>query len=212
MLYLAVVLATAFFCCKEKTAVDKASALVSQRQAQYDVNVLPEIKLKLKEGDIIFRLGTDITSYLFATLNDKDKRFSHCGIVNFEDNQWYVYHAIGGELNPDETLRREPLEWFAAPDKCKSIGLFVTNLSLEERKYMLGIVKGWHQMKLTFDMQFDLATNDKMYCTEMVAKALIVTKNDFQWLAPTQKGGILYYSTENLTLSNTLKQKGYWNY
>ncbi len=185
---------------------------MQQRQVDFSRRVLPDLQKQMQNGDIIFRMGNDITSALFARINDEDQRFSHCGMLSFENNSWYVYHAIGGELNPDEAMWREPLEWFASPDESRRIGLFSTGIATADTKRMLTVVRGWYGLKLPFDMGFDLQTNDRMYCTEMVSKAIIIGRGSADWLKTSHRGGKIYIDTEDLSLYGGLKQKALWEY
>src|SRR5258708_7441868 len=66
-------------------------------------------------GDIIMRTGRDFTSEIMRNLCTQDKTYSHCGIASFENDSLFVYHAIGGEWNPDQKLRRDPFELFCNP-------------------------------------------------------------------------------------------------
>ncbi len=205
-------MATAFLSCQTGAEPTPKGSLPDIRNHQFTSKILPEMQATLAPGDIIFRMGTDITSYMFAQLNDTDKRYSHCGIANFEDGNWVVYHSIGGEFNPDQKMLREPLEWFAAPNEAKKIGIYHPQLDSIANNQMLQVVKGWHGMQIPFDMDFDLLTNDRMYCAEMVAKALIAGKQDAKWLHVSKRGNLVYIDTEDLAGASILTASGTWDY
>src|SRR4051812_41975620 len=79
----------------------------AQRLSTYNNEVYPKAVSVIKSGDIITRLGSDITSEMIRQFNQKDKSFSHCGIASIEHDTVFIYHAIGGEFNPDQKLKRE---------------------------------------------------------------------------------------------------------
>lgn len=127
---------------------------------------------EIQEGDLALRLGNDITSNMLAALNTKDKRFSHIGICFVENNEKIIYHIIGGEGNNQDYLLKVPLDTFFNINSNLSFGYAQTNFSNEEKNKLHEILKKWYQAKIAFDLNFDLNTNDKMYCSELVAKAL----------------------------------------
>jgi len=131
-----------------------------------------EAKGLLQEGDIVVRLHTDPASQFIKTFNRKDKKYSHAGIVLFENGTPYVYHIVNGSENPGEKLRRDSLDQFCDPRKNQSFGIFRYNLSSTETRNMKLIIHKWYSQGVSFDHHFDLATDQKMYCSEMVSKAL----------------------------------------
>ncbi len=153
---------------------------------------------KLQPGDIVLRMGKDVTSYLFSRFNLRDKSFSHCGIVFFEGGKPVVYHSIGGEDNPDEELRRDAaLRWLSP----------TSNLSFAIIRYPLGscqvdslnqVVRKYYREKKRFDMRFDLNSDDRFYCAEFVYKALAEALKDENPLKPYEILGHRYVAIDNL--------------
>lgn len=127
---------------------------------------------KLQSGDIVLRLGNDITSNMLAQMNTSDKRFSHIGFCFKEDDNWMVYHALAAEFGEEKNMRKEPLEHFFNSENNLSIGIAFTNFNHGQRALLYQKVQQWQQAKIPFDMAFDLNTDDKLYCSEMVAKAI----------------------------------------
>lgn len=136
--------------------------------------VLHSVKKLVEPGDIITRTGNDFTSQSLKTLNRKDKTFSHCGIANIENDSLIIYHAIGGEWNPDQKIKRESFETFTNPDENNLMGIFRLNLLKNEKEKVVKTVKHFFGSNILFDMEFDLKTDDKMYCVELVYKTLII--------------------------------------
>jgi Permuted papain-like amidase enzyme, YaeF/YiiX, C92 family len=125
-------------------------------------------------GDLIVRTGNDFTSESLRSLNQRDKRYSHCGIASIENDSVFVYHALGGEFNPDQKIRRDIFENFAEPYNNRGIGIYRYGLSPNEIKSLMVTVKRLYAMGIMFDMKFDLQTNDRMYCAEFVYKAYVM--------------------------------------
>jgi hypothetical protein len=133
------------------TAIDSAAAL-------------------LQPGDLVLRTGNDFTSESLRSLNRRDQTYSHCGIANIENGQVVVYHALGGDFNPDQKIRRDPLAYFADPETNRGIGIYHFNLDEKDTRCVLKTAGMLYQMGIPFDMGFDLQSNDRMYCAEFVYK------------------------------------------
>lgn len=152
------------------TTHTKQDSLKAQQGLLNAYKHISEIEPEIKTGDLITRTGNDFTSESLRLLNRRNTTYSHCGIASIENDTVFVYHALGGEFNPDQRLRKDPFKVFASPLENRGIGLFRFNQPLMLSP-VLDTVKSWKNAGLTFDMDFDLTTNDKMYCAEFVAKA-----------------------------------------
>lgn len=196
-LLLLVVLITSCQNTTQSVSATKATQSVDQKflakQNRVDSN-----KVFLSDGCIVLRTGNDVISSMFAQLNKTDKTFSHCGIAFRENNQWMVYHSIGGEDNPDEKLRLDTYEQFVRPDHNLGFGICQYNLKPAQVEKLHQIVLDFHRRKVPFDMEFDLSTDERLYCAEMVYKAF------HQALAPdtlfevTDHKAFRYVSTDNI--------------
>lgn len=152
------------------TASDSA---IQQRIIDNAYHQISSIKKIIENGDIITRTGNDFTSRGLMTLNRRDETYSHCGIASIENDTVFVYHALGGEWNPDEKLRRDPLHIFTDPTSNTGIGVFRFDIPRSTKVNIVGVTKDFYTKEIMFDMDFDLNTNNRMYCTEFVYKTLV---------------------------------------
>ncbi len=135
-------------------------------------NQLVVTKKLIESGDIITRTGNDFSSQSLKTLNRKDKTFSHCGIANMENDSLFIYHAIGGEWNPNQKIKRESFEAFTNPAENNLMGIYRFTFLKETKQHLLKIIQQSYMSDILFDMDFDLKTDDKMYCSEFVYKSI----------------------------------------
>ena len=136
----------------------------------------------IKHGDMILRTGNDFTSESLRQLSFTDKTYSHCGIASIENDSIFVYHCLGGEWNPDEKMRRDPLILFCNPYENRGFGIFTFNLSNGEKIKLDSLVRDWYNKEIRFDMKFDLTTSDRLYCAEFVANAYaLATQNQIKF-------------------------------
>ena len=143
-------------------------------------------KAKVRDGDLIERSDDDMVSETIRGMSQKDKTFSHSGIAFVEDGQVYVYNNMAGVENQTEEMKREPFDSFVSPFRKDGFGIFRYNLTDSERVKFHAIVKDLYIQKLRFDKSFDLKTDDKQYCSEMIYKALKKATNN-RVVLPTSK-------------------------
>lgn len=152
----------------------------------------------LHNGCLVLRLGNDVISSMFAQFNRIDKGFSHCGLAFQENGRWVVYHSIGGEDNPDAALRRDSWERFISHENNLAFGMANLGLNAAETQRLSETVHGFYARHIPFDMQFDLGTDNRFYCAEMVYKALYSATGDDSLIRTTRNGHFEFVSTDNL--------------
>lgn len=153
------------------------------------------------QGDIIMRTGRDFTSETMRNLCTNDKTYSHCGIASFENDSLFVYHAIGGEWNPDQKLRRDPFDFFCNPFENRGFGIFRYKLTPGENQRLIGLVHKFYGEGIMFDMRFDLASDDRMYCTEFVYKLIEGASKNKISLSTTTLNHVRFVAPDNLFIN-----------
>ena len=125
----------------------------------------------LQNGDLIFRRGKSPESYA-VLVSGPQCRFSHVGIICIENGKPLVIHAVPGEnkKGPD-FIKKEKISEFLAPKKASGYAVYRSDFPAEMNKLAAQKARQYYQNKLSFDNQYDLNSDDKMYCTELVLKA-----------------------------------------
>jgi len=152
----------------------------------------------LKTGDLVLRNGIDATSDLLRQMNQTDKTYSHCGLVIIEHGYPFVYHSIGGEDNPDASLRRDSASFFFSPYNNLNFGIARYDIDSAVKEKMKEIVWTYYREKVKFDMDFDLKTDDRLYCAEFVYKTMNKATGDTNYIRPTYIMGHTFTGTDNL--------------
>ena len=159
----------------------------------------------LRTGDLVVRMGADVTSYMFSQMNQRDKSYSHCGFVMVEDGQPYVYHSIGGEDNPDQILRKDSAAYWLSPAYNLGFGIVRFSLNRGAIDSLKSVVVQMYKEKRKFDMDFDLETDDRLYCAEFAYKALNQAVNDPEYIKPVTVLGYTFVGVDNLFLHREAK-------
>ena len=164
----------------------------------------------LKEGDLVVRLNQDPTSRFIKNFNRRDKNYSHAGIVLYEDGYPYIYHIVNGDENPDEKLRKDSLSRFCNPRKNTAYGIFRYEMKTGEIKSLKDLIHKWYEKGVRFDLKFNLKTDDRMYCSEMISKALASATRERIMIkttkpTPTEAGIFSLYMHLPLTYTSKLR-------
>ena len=136
------------------------------------------LKTLLKDGELITRSSNDFESMIFQNFSRRERAYSHSGIVFKEDNNFIVYHCIEGAENPGGHCKREPFDSFINPLQKTGLGIFQYQLSGMETEKLHAILKKNFDSKVPFDISFNLQTDDSLYCSEMIYKALKQATNN----------------------------------
>ncbi|MFS8083952.1 MAG: YiiX/YebB-like N1pC/P60 family cysteine hydrolase [Ginsengibacter sp.] len=138
---------------------------------------IDSLKQIAKDGDLIVRLTDDLVSEQVKLINEKDKSYSHAGIIFKINDTLKVYNISPDSADKDE-IKLEPLDSFINPAKNISCALYRYTLSGKEIQSLKNTLDSFKSKNVTFDWQYNLATDDKMYCAELIDKSLaIATKN-----------------------------------
>lgn len=173
------------------------NSAVPVQEPKIDPQTVDLFMAPVKDGDLVLRLGNDITSNMLAQLNLKDKRFSHIGICFIENGTKMVYHSLGAEYGTHNFLRKDSLQVFFDLADNLSIGYARTGLNPGTKQRIHDTLEQWYRQKLPFDMDFNWQSDDKMYCSEMVAKA-IMRASDAIHIPVTDTLGRKYYAIDNI--------------
>ncbi len=159
-------------------------------------------KQLVHSGDLILRTGRDFTSDIVRKMSTKDFTFSHCGIASWENDTLFVYHSLSGQWNPEKTIRRDTFAFFCNPYENKGLGIYRYQFNSEEIQKIVEQTKEFYHQKIIFDMQFDLATDDKMYCTEFIYKIFQKVLPNQNIIPLTKNQNISYVAVDNLFLND----------
>ncbi len=120
-------------------------------------------------GDLVFRRGSSLLSRAVLSA-DGAIPYSHVGVVNRENDKIRVIHVEPGDrpgrLN---TVAIDSLADFLAPGKASAAAVYRLRSDVADRAPAAVLAaSGYAARRVPFDDAFDLATDDTLYCTELV--------------------------------------------
>ena len=155
----------------------------------------------LHTGDLILRHGRGFISNAFMSMSLQDQKYSHSGLIHIEDGKTYVYHAIGGEENVTNDMKKDRIEDFCDPASVHSFGIYRYDLNEEELERLDSLAGDFYRKKLQFDTHLDLSTDSLMYCSEFIYKVLGNVSHDKNYIPLSEITGKKYIAIDNLYLN-----------
>jgi len=119
---------------------------------------------------LILRLGNGYFSNIFRRVSSKEKRYSHSGILHRVDDRYKVYHIEANEFTGKGIVKDEPLESFIGHSR--EWALYAINAPDPMKAEIVRQARIFYESGIPFDLDFDLASDDKLYCSELVAKSI----------------------------------------
>lgn len=125
---------------------------------------------ELQDGDLVFRRGRDAIGRIVLSHGDQP-RYSHVGMIVLDGERTLVAHALPETPSQPGGVRLEPVETFSSPMRASDVGYYrPQSLTPAQRavihRYLTDAVG------LPFDLRFEYSSDDAVYCTELVLKAL----------------------------------------
>lgn len=127
---------------------------------------------QLKDGDLVLRHSRGFVSDAILTFSTREPEFSHSGVIRKVDGKTYVYHATGGEENVPNDMKRDPIALYCHPASVFKFGIFRYDIPQEEMDAFMAIMDENYNKGVQFDLDFDMTTEESMYCSEMIYKAM----------------------------------------
>lgn len=186
---------------KENSFDTKRDSVAEEKKINNAFLQINEATKTVNAGDLILRTGKDFISDVMRKLSQHDKTYSHCGIANWENDTLFVYHALGGEFNPDQKIRRDAFEFFCNPYQNRGFGIFRYKINPGQQKNIIQLAKQYYSQQIMFDMQFDLETNDRMYCSEYVYKSIVTATSGATTINTTTLNKIQFIAVDNLFIN-----------
>ncbi|MEP7265911.1 MAG: YiiX/YebB-like N1pC/P60 family cysteine hydrolase [Bacteroidota bacterium] len=171
-------------------------------------SILNMVKIPgLQTGDIVLRDSKGLLASLFRKMSLKEKKYSHAGFIVKVNKHSYVYHFIDAEKNSGLSI--DKLEDFAGNAACNSFVVYRPDYSSTQKKEIEDIIKDPENSNKTFDVDFNLKSDESLYCTEWIYKCLLATG----FHPPVTKTCTAeYIAPDNLYLNNFVKRIAYVNY
>jgi len=168
----------------------------ADNRVMYDQQVNWMLKhVKFRPGDLIFRRGKSFASQA-VLLTDQNSCYSHVGIICLVKGRPFVIHSVPYEQgNGNGEMKCEKLESFLCFEKASRAAVYrVHGMSDTGLTKAVQWAKKAFDVRVKFDEEYNLLSDDKLYCTELIWKSfraagIDLVKGQFDDLNIPLKGG-----------------------
>ena len=162
------------------------------------VPVFPE-DTELRDGDLICRLGTAWYSGLFRKKASSAQEYSHIGIILYAGtDSCSVVHTEEDPSSGHGGVALEPLSSFLAHSR--RAGIYRLHLPDSILARFVRAALDYHERQVPFDFAFDSASDTELYCSELVAAALLKADSLLPIRPSISVAGRHVYSLDDLLL------------
>lgn len=122
-------------------------------------------RVPLRNGDIVLRHGTGVWSERIRLANRRDTRYSHAGVIVMKSGVPYVIHADMDDTTMAGSVVEIPLAQFLKESKADAVYRYASATPAQADAIA---AEAKRHMGKPFDRDFDLTTDSRLYCTELV--------------------------------------------
>lgn len=129
-----------------------------------------------EDGDLLFIKGTTWRSYFVSLFDNSNNSYSHVGLVRNVNGIPHVIHASPGNYGTGNrgSVLMESLVEFLNDDQISAAALY--RIFPPTDKGNVSDSAAFHAMDyvirgIPFDHEFDLKTDDRVYCTELIIRS-----------------------------------------
>lgn len=162
------------------------------------IPVFPE-GTELRDGDLICRLGTSWYSGLFRKKASSAQEYSHIGIILYAGtDSCSVIHTEEDPSSGHGGVALESLSSFLAHSR--RAGIYRLHLPDSVLLHFVRAALDYRERQVPFDFAFDSASDAELYCSELVAAALLKADSLLPIRPSTSVAGRRVYSLDDLLL------------
>lgn len=125
---------------------------------------------EIRNGDIIYRHGNGFFSDYFRKSSNREQLYSHGGIITIDNNNVYVIHSEASELTGIGGVRKESLNAFLKD--ISTWAVYRLDTTQVVRDSIVYVATQYLNKETPFDLDFDNTSDDKVYCTELIALSI----------------------------------------
>lgn len=158
---------------------------------------------EFQNGDIIYRHGNGFFSDYFKKTSNREQLYSHGGIIAIDSNGVYVIHSEASELTGIGGVRKESLAVFLKDISTWAVYRLDTMQTV--RDSIVYNATQYLNRKTPFDLDFDNTSDNKVYCTELIALSINKASHHDLIKATGSIGSKPYYAIDDTYLIKEMK-------
>lgn len=158
----------------------------------------------LNKGDVVVRKGNGYFSSFFMKLGSQEKKYSHIGLIDKVGDSLFVIHIEASELTGQGEVLREPITAFLKD--IETYAFYANMLSASQQQAVVSQATAYYKAKVAFDLEFDSANDEKLYCSELVAKSINKAIDSIIIQPTLQYKEVLFYGLDDIYNASIFKK------
>jgi len=159
--------------------------------------LLPEAAATARPGDALFKDGAGLWGALASRFSDNDDGFGHVGLVaRAPDGSLVVIHAGGDPASRQGRVQETPLTDFLA--YARSAALYRPRVDDRTSAAAVSYARAAAARSAPFDGAFELESEDRLYCTELLWRALSEALGEDAVPEKSRRSGRIYIALDDL--------------
>jgi len=165
--------------------------------------MIEEARLAARPGDVLFKSGGGMWGVLAANFSTRDRTYGHVGVVaETAEGVVVVIHAGGDPASRQGRVMASPFDEFLGASS--RAALYRPRLDGARTGLLLAYAGAAAERKTPFDTGFSLDTEEALYCTELVWRALSAASGADAVPGKSERGGRTYIALDDLQASPLL--------
>jgi hypothetical protein len=166
--------------------------------------MIEHARAQARPGDVLFKSGAGFWGRMAKRFSEEDKSFGHVGVVvNDEKGDIAIVHAGGNPLSPAGKVQKSEYDEFLRASE--EVALYRPKTDGEGIEKLIAYLTNKMNLNAPFDKDFSLVTDDELYCTELVWRALSAAVGEDAVPEKTKRAGRLYIAIDDLQASPWLE-------
>lgn len=156
--------------------------------------------LMVQTGDIILRRGYGLISDIVAdTYSSDGYEVTHAGFIIEENNQWFVYHSLSGDVAETDGVQKQLLfDFLQSSQPHKLIVCRVKGITCSQQEEIKHITSGYLGKHIPFDRNGDYNNSSSLFCSEYIINVLGKDMNLIQIPEKEETRKEYYYRLESI--------------
>lgn len=165
--------------------------------------MIEEARLAARPGDVLFKSGGGMWGVLAAEFSTRDRTYGHVGVVaRGAGGGFVVIHAGGDPASRQGRVMASPFDEFLGAST--RAGLYRPRLDEPQITAFLAAAAAEADRRTPFDTAFSLDSDDAVYCTELVWRALSAASGTDAVPGKSARSGRTYIALDDLQSSPVL--------
>ena len=175
---------------------------IKKQRISHQNEIVKQVKEKGRNGDVVLKNGYGFVSRSIVKLMNEEIPISHCGLLIKDslDDNFYIIHAVAKQVSDRDGVQKISLEKFI--NDVRPEDFYLIRHKTNSQSTIVNEAICLLNSEIPFDHNYDLKTDDEIYCSEFIYKIFLNTISDEVFTPRTYGTNKLLYFNDLLKHKN----------